>query len=169
MFIFTQVHPNPTRMYLHKCKHTQSEENIVDNVGLGAGLASLAFWGFLATAVVAGVWDSIRKRDTQHETVRRMIESGQPLNQELLDKLISASSGGKRRLDRDFKLAALYTLPGAVGMAAFGWIMGGYYPETEAPLLGVAALLGCVGVGFWLASTIVARWYVDNDSSLKHL
>ena len=141
----------------------------MDNIGLGAGLASLAFWGFLGTAVIAGVWESIRKRDAQHETVRRMIESGQPLNQELLDKLISASSGGKRRLDRDFKIAALYIIPVAVGMAAFGWILGSYYPQAKAPLLGVAALLGCVGVGFWLASSVVARWYTDNDSSLKHL
>jgi hypothetical protein len=169
MFIFTRVHPNPTWMYLYKCKHTHSQENIVENVGLGAGLASLAFWGFLAAAVVAGVWDSIRKRDAQHETVRRMIESGQPLNQELLDKLISASSGGKRRLDRDIKLAALYILPVAAGMTAFAWIMGGYYPHAGPPLFGVAALLGCIGVGFWVASTIVARWYVDNDSSMKHL
>jgi hypothetical protein len=141
----------------------------VENIGLGAGLASLAFWGFLAIAVIAGVWESIRKRDAQHETVRRMIESGQPLNQEFLDKLISASSGGKRRLDRDMKLAALYILPVAVGMAAFGMIMGSYYPKSQAPLLGVAALLGCIGAGFWAASSIVAHWYVDNDSSMKHL
>ena len=141
----------------------------MENVGLGAGLASLAFWGFLAAVVIAGVWDSIRKRDAQHETVRRMIESGQPLNQELIDKLVSASSGAKRRLDRDFKLAALYILPGSVGMAAFGWVMGAQYPETEGPLLGVAALLGCVGVGFWLASKLVAHWYTEDDSALKHL
>lgn len=140
----------------------------MESVGLGAGLASIAFWGFLSVAVVAGIWDSIRKRETQHETVRRMIESGQPLNQELIDKLVSASSGGKRRLDRDFMLAALYTLPSAVGMAAFGWIMGSQYPQTDGPLMGVAALLGCLGVGFWLASKLVAHWYEEDDSSLKN-
>jgi hypothetical protein len=141
----------------------------VENIGLGAGLASLAFWGFLAIAVIAGIWEKIRKRDAQHETVRRMIESGQPLNQDILDKLISASSGGKRHLDRDMKLAALYILPVAVGMAVFGLILGSYYPHALAPLLGVAALLGCIGGGFWIASTIVARWSVDDDSSMKYL
>lgn len=74
----------------------------MENIGLGAGLASLAFWGFVATAVVAGVWENIRKRDAQHETVRRLLESGQPINQDLLDKLISATGGAKRRLDRKF-------------------------------------------------------------------
>ena len=29
---------------------------------LGAGLASLAFWGFIASVVVAGIWFDIRKR-----------------------------------------------------------------------------------------------------------
>ena len=141
----------------------------MDNIGLGAGLVSLAFWGFLSVAVIAGIWDSIRKRDAQHETVRRMIESGQPLNHEILDKLMNASSGGPRRLDRDFKLIAYYTLPAAIGMAVFGLIMAGSYPQTEAPLLGVAALLACVGVGFLLASKMVARWNDDDDSSINHL
>lgn len=141
----------------------------MDNIGLGAGLVSLAFWGFLSVAVIAGIWESIRKRDAQHETVRRMIESGQPLNHEILDKLMSASSGGPRRLDRDFKLIAFYTLPAAIGMAIFGLIMAGPYPQTEAPLLGVAALLACVGIGFLLASKMVAGWNDDDDSSINHL
>jgi len=141
----------------------------VENIGFGAGLASLAFWGFLSVAVIAGIWESIRKRDAQHETVRRMIESGQPLNQELLDKLVIVSSGDRKRLDRDFKIAALYVLPTAVGMAAFGLVMGVQYPKIVGPLLGVAALLGCLGTGFWMASKLVARWYVDDESSLKHL
>ena len=141
----------------------------MEHIGLGAGLVSLAFWGFLSVAVIAGIWDSIRKRDAQHETVRRMIESGQPLNHELLDKLVSASGGGRRRVDRDFKRAAFYTLPAALGMAVFGFIMAGQYPETEAPLLGVAALLACLGCGFWLASKLVARWYDEDDSSLNRL
>jgi hypothetical protein len=136
----------------------------VENIGIGAGLAALAFWGFVATAVVAGVWDSIRKRDAQHETVRRMIESGQPLNQELLDKLVIVSSGDRSRVDRDLKVASLYTTPVAVGMAAFALIMGNQYPKVIGPLLGVAALIGCLGVGFWLASKLVENWYSDDDS-----
>ena len=36
----------------------------------GAGLAALAFWGFIATVVVAGTWNDILMREAQHETVR---------------------------------------------------------------------------------------------------
>ena len=141
----------------------------MDNFGLGAGLASIAFWGFLSVAVIAGIWEKIRKRDAQHETVRRMIESGQPLNQEILDKLVNASKGGSRRLDRDLKLTAMYTLPAAVGLAVFGMILGTKYPKALLPLLGAAALVGCIGIGFLVAAKIVERWYVEDDPNLNRL
>ena len=48
----------------------------MQSFSLGAGLAALAFWGFIASVVVAGIWYDIRKRDAQHETVRRIVESG---------------------------------------------------------------------------------------------
>ena len=87
---------------------------------LGAGLAALAFWGFIASVVVAGIWFDIRKREAQHETVRRLVESGQLINQELMDKLLVLSDGKSKRLDRDFKITGLIMLPVAVGIAV-GW------------------------------------------------
>jgi hypothetical protein len=49
--------------------------------GIGGGLAALAFWGFVAAVVVGGMWYAIREREAQHETLRRIIESGQPVDQ----------------------------------------------------------------------------------------
>ena len=53
---------------------------------IGAGLASLAFWGFIAAVVVAGIWYDIRKKESAHETVRRLFESGQPVDQKMVDE-----------------------------------------------------------------------------------
>ena len=61
--------------------------------GLGAGLSALAFWGFIAAVVVAGIWYSVRERQAQYETLRRIIESGQPADEALVDKIL----GGGRR------------------------------------------------------------------------
>lgn len=141
----------------------------MDMDSLGAGLAALAFWGFLAAVVVGGMWYSIRERDAKHETMRRMIESGQPIDQELMEKLALVNSGEGKRLDRDFKVSALYILPIAAGVAVFGYILGLQYPAATAPLLGVAALLACLGIGFWIAAKIIARWYDNDDSSLNQL
>ena len=37
---------------------------------LGAGLAALAFWGFVAALVVGGLWHEAKKREAEHETLR---------------------------------------------------------------------------------------------------
>lgn len=135
---------------------------------LGAGLAALAFWGFIASVVVAGIWFDIRKREAQHETVRRLVESGQPINQELMDKLLALSDGKSKRLDRNFKVTGLIMLPVAVGIALFGFILGIAYPQSQLPLLGSAALVGCIGLGFLGVSKIVARWYTADDDSISN-
>ena len=135
------------------------------DLGIGAGLAALAFWGFVAAVVGAGIWDSIRKREAQHETIRRLIESGQQIDQELMDKLSLVSDGGDKRHDRDFQLTGLWLLPIAVGMAVFALVLGSQYPEALGPLLGVSALLACMGAGFLVAARIARRWYPDGDST----
>lgn len=130
--------------------------------GIGAGLAALAFWGFVAAIVVAGIWYDLRRREAQQETLRRIIESGQPIDEETVDKLLSVS-GNSARPDRDFKVTALWILPIAPALAVFGWIMGSQYPQVLSPLLGVAALLAVLGAGFYGAGMYVARWFEHED------
>lgn len=132
---------------------------------IGAGLAALAFWGFIASVVVAGIWFDIRKREAQHETVRRIVESGKSIDEALMDKLLSLGSGKSDRLDRNFKITGLIMLPTAVGLAIFGIIMGTQFPETQLPLLGAAALVGCIGLGFLLTANIARRWYTSDQES----
>jgi hypothetical protein len=123
------------------------------DLGFGAGLAALAFWGFVASTVFAGVWNGIRKRDAQHETVRRLIESGQPINQELMDRLSSLGDGNPKRHDQDFYVTGLWLVPSAVGLALLALFMGRIDPNAEAAILGAAALTGCIGVGALVAAS----------------
>lgn len=132
---------------------------------LGAGLAALAFWGFIAAVVVSGVWFDIRKREAQHETVRRIIESGKPIDDELMDKLLSLGSGKAERLDRGFKITGFIMIPASVGLALFGLIMGTQFPDVELPLLGAAVLVGCIGLGFLVLAQIVKRWYLSDKET----
>jgi len=136
---------------------------------LGAGLASLAFWGFIASVVVAGIWFDIRKREAQHETVRRIVESGKAVDEELMDKLLSLGSGKTERLDRGFKITGLIMLPAALGLAVFGLILGTGYPQAQLPLLGAAALVGIIGLGFLVTANIARRWYVKDQESSSNV
>ena len=135
-------------------------------LGIGAGLAALAFWGFVGIAVIAGVWDNIRKRDAQHETIRRLIESGQPLDHELMAKLSLVGNGSEMRQDQALHITGLWLLPVSVGLGVFGLILGSYQPEALGPLLGVSALTACMGIGFLISAKIARRWYpVEHDSA----
>jgi hypothetical protein len=135
----------------------------MQSFSLGAGLAALAFWGFIATVVVAGIWSDIRKRESRQETVRRLFESGQPVSDDLMDKLLSAVKGGSERLDRGLKLTGLIMLPSAVGLALLGMMLGIQSPNAQLPLLGISLLVACVGAGFLFAARIARRWYLADD------
>lgn len=121
---------------------------------MDAGLAALAFWGFLAVIVVAGIWYAMRERELQHETLRRMIESGQPVDQSLMDELLG---GSKRSLGRDLRLSGIIVLFVAPGVALAGWLISLEADEWLFPMLGAAALVGCVGVGLLVASRFAER------------
>ncbi len=138
----------------------------MEELGLGVGLAALAFWGFVASCVFAGVWNGIRKRDAQHETIRRLIESGQPIDQALLEKLSLVSEGQAKRPDRDFYITGLWLLPIAPGLAILALFMGSLEPAAQPPIMGAAALMGCLGLGALAAGKFTSRWYAtDRDSA----
>lgn len=137
----------------------------MEELGLGVGLAALAFWGFVAAVSVAGIWNGIRKRDAQHETIRRLVESGQPLDQQLMEKLSLTSDQPDSHPDQDFYITALWLLPVSVGLFFFALILGAAVPDAKAPLLGVSALTACLGIGWLIAAKIAARWYKDGSSA----
>ena len=111
------------------------------------GLAAFGFWMFIAAVSVGGIWDGVRKREAEHETLRRMIESGKTPDQDLVDKLL----GHKKDPARDLKVAGLIVIFVAPGLALMGWVIGLAQPDALMPLFGVAGLVGFVGIGLLTA------------------
>ena len=114
------------------------------------GLAAFGFWMFIAAAAVGGIWDGVRKRDAEHETLRRIIESGKTPDPEVVDKLL----GHKKAPARDLKVAGLIVLFVAPGLAVMGFLIG---EGAFMPLLGVAALVAFVGIGLLTAAKFLER------------
>ena len=129
--------------------------------GLGAGLVALAFWGFIASVVVAGIWYGIRERQAQHETLRHMIDSGKPIDQALMDKVL----GGDRQVHRDLRIGGLIVLCAAPGMALLGWFISQIAEPALMPLLGVATLMVFVGIGLLAASRAAEKASRDGTRS----
>ena len=131
----------------------------METLGLGAGLGAIAFWGFLAAVIGIGVWHDIRKREAQHETLRRLVESRQPIDPLLMTKVL----GGDKRLDRNLKAGGLILLFAAPGLALLGWFLGQLAAWALLPLLGAAALAACTGIGLLVAARAIERSYHDED------
>lgn len=117
------------------------------------GLAALGFWLFVAAAAVAGIWDGVRKRDAEHETLRRMIESGKQPSPELVDKLL----GHKKDPARDLKVAGLIVAFVAPGLAILGVVLSFAEKDALMPLLGVSLLVGFVAAGLLTAAKFLKR------------
>ena len=126
---------------------------------VGAGIASLAFWGFMAAAVIVGVWDKTKKREAQHETLRRMIASGNPVDERLMKGLMV---GEPKRPDRDLAISAIILFSVAVGMVVLAAALSGVTERALLPLLGSAGCAACIGVGLWAASAYVKRGRIED-------
>ena len=117
------------------------------------GLAAFGFWMFIAAASVAGIWDGVRKREAEHETLRRMIEAGKQPDTETIDKLL----GHKKQPARDLKVAGLITAFVAPGLAVLGFVLSFVNEDAFLPLIGVALLVGFVAAGLLVASRFLEK------------
>jgi len=129
--------------------------------GLGAGLAALAFWGFLAAVVVGGIWYGLRERQAQYQTLRSLLESGQKIDDALVDKVL----GNTQRIDRGLKVGGLITIFVAPGLAVLAYFVSRVAEEAFYPILGAAALVAFVGAGLLLASKYAERAYNEDNAS----
>jgi hypothetical protein len=93
-----------------------------------------------------------RDRARLHETVRMMLEKGQPVSSEMLESLNVASQGGPVRIEnsrsadmrRGVTLVAIALGIAATGVALY-WVSDGY---ATGPIVGGAAFPGFIGLGF---------------------
>lgn len=131
-------------------------------MGNAASMGALGFWLFLAAVVVAGIWFDARKRESQQETLRRIVESGQRLDPAMIDKFIKSGSEGNRA-DQDLKIGGLITMSVAPGLLLLGYFMSRVAEEMMDIMLGVALLVGCIGVGLYAAGKVSERWYNDSQ------
>lgn len=119
---------------------------------------------FMIIAVVVGpIWITSffrnRERQRLHDTLRLMVEKGQPVSGELLDTL--NTGGSNKKTPNDMRRGVILTSIG-VGLAACG-LVAGLTGDGDAvgPFLGLGAFPGFIGLGFVILA-LVSRDKVKN-------
>ena len=118
-----------------------------------AGMGALGFWLFIAAIVLGGIWDAARKRETQQETLRRVIESGSSVDQATVERILG-SSGDPQSNARDLKVAATIVLYIAPGLAILGLCIWFINQQALLPIIGTAILMAFIGLGLRAAARI---------------
>ena len=129
--------------------------------GIGEGLAALAFWGFIAALCIGGIWGDAKKRQAQHETLRRMLEGNKPVDEALMAKLMGTEP---QRPDRDLTVAAIIVVAIAVGLVVLAAALSGIAPRALMPLLGSAGFCVCLAGGLKVAASYVRRTRLEDDT-----
>ncbi len=129
--------------------------------GLGFGMAAFAFWGFIASCVVGGIWYAIREKEAEHATLRSIIESGKEIDADLIEKIV----GDDGKSEDDLKVAGLITMSVSPGLVLLGYVLKiAAGNEKIFPILsGVAGLVFFVAAGLLLAARVVARSNTSNN------
>lgn len=127
--------------------------------GAAAGLGAFGFWIFIAAIVVAGIWYDAKRKESQQETLRRVVESGKEVEPEVIDRLLGVSEA--RDLERDLMIGSYITLAVAPGLFLFGLFLGMVNDDARLVLMGVSLLVLCVGGGLYLAARLVKHRYSE--------
>ena len=130
----------------------------MNEVGLGAGLGAAGFWIFIGMVVWATLWSDAKKKESQQATLRQLMERDEPLDEETINRYLSASEDDPAKAQRELKvsltIAAIIMFFLAPGLLVLGWAVGAF-----SQLLGVAGLLLFLGAGMLVAANVTEKFF----------
>ena len=109
-------------------------------------LIPIAFFAMIAAIVVLPNYFKSQERQKMADTLRAAIDRGQPLPAEVVNAI---SSGVKPPPSpgRDLRIGIIW-LGVAIGLAAFGLVLGFAEPDATFPMIACAAFPGFIGLAF---------------------
>jgi Domain of unknown function (DUF6249) len=126
---------------------------------LGTAIAVAAAFLAVAGVFIAFILSSQKRHQARLDLLRDAMERGMTLDVELISKLARADvamiNTGPRRPGLGSRLAGVLLIAYGVGFALFACFIGAVSKSALIPMLGVAVLTICVGVGFLIVSRIL--------------
>jgi hypothetical protein len=135
---------------------------------LGTAIAVAATLLTVAGVFIAFIHSSQKKYQARLDLLRYAVERGMTLDVELINKIAGAAAAGTnavpRRPGRGSRVAGILIVAYGVGFALFACFIGTLDKGALIPMLGVATLFICLGVGFLIVSRMLQRETNDGDS-----
>jgi hypothetical protein len=118
--------------------------------------AAVALFAFLAVSAVAGIVGDYKKRKLALEPLRAAIERGQPLDPQIVERLM-APERAEGLNPTHLRTGGIITTSVGVGLA----VLAPFIAQSESlafyPLLGSGALVVCIGLGLIIAARSLER------------
>jgi Domain of unknown function (DUF6249) len=129
----------------------------------GATVAAvIAFWAFLAAVAIAGMVYDYRRRRLAMETLRMAVEHGQHLEPGTLERLLARHHAEEPQQTEDLRpylhIGAVITIAAGIGVLIAGLWIGQDYPAFRFPIIGIAAIAICVGIGLRISVRVLQRY-----------
>jgi len=129
----------------------------------GATIAAvIAFWMFLAAVAIAGMVYDYRRRRLAMETLRMAVEHGQHLEPGTLERLLARQHHDEPQQSEDLRpylhIGSIITIAAGIGVFIAGLWVGIDYPAFRYPIIGIAVIAICVGIGLRISVWVLQRY-----------
>jgi hypothetical protein len=128
-------------------------------IAIGNAIAVAATLLAIAGVLIALITSSQRKNQARLEFLRSAMERGVELNPELIDKVMHPNriAAGRQAFPRGYgaRVAGILIIAFGVGYAILAFFIAIGSPDARLPMLGVACLFACIGVGLLVVSRVL--------------
>jgi Domain of unknown function (DUF6249) len=118
-------------------------------------LVPTVFWAAVVLIVALNVRARMAAERERQQTLRTLIERGQPLDADLVRQLLAGST--ERKSPFALVVAGIVVAAFGLGLALLGVFIGQIDSEALLPLLGSGGLFFMVGVGLLVAALVQRR------------
>lgn len=137
------------------------------SMAIGNAIAVAATLLAIAGVLIAIITSSQKNHQAKLEFLRSAMDRGIALNHELIDKVMHTknSAAGKQALPRGHgaRVAGILVIAFGVGYAILASLIAIGSPGARLPMLGVACLFICIGIGLLIVSKVLRSKRSDMD------
>jgi hypothetical protein len=130
-------------------------------LSIGNAIAVAAALLAIAGVLIAIIISSQKNKQAKLDFLRNAMERGVEWNPELIDKVLrpNRAAAGKQALPRGqgALVAGIIVIAFGAGYAILGCLIALTSPDARLPMLGVASLFFCTGIGLLIVSRVLRK------------